>query len=482
MGHSSNAIKERFQWTFPIVFAPTDPRVLYVGSQHLWKTTTEGQSWERISPDLTRADPATLGPSGGPITLDQTGVETYATIFTIAPSPKDANVIWTGSDDGVVSVTRDGGRTWNRVTPPDLPEFARVSLVEASPHEAGSAFVAANRYQRDDRAPYFYRTQDYGKTWKKIVGGIAPGDFARAIREDPKRMGLLYAGTEHGFYVSFDAGSNWQSLRLNLPVTPVHDIAVTESDVVIATHGRSFYVLDDVAVLRQLTPDVVRSAGSPVRAAGRGPFGQPRRDRRLLPEGRSVEGHPRHPRRRRPADSVVRGRGRGEAGQDRSRATGGGRRAARTGAEGLGEGRDEPVRLGHATPGTRGDSEDDHVGGGNPGTEGGAGALPGASHRGRGAAVNSRGGLRDPSAPAAAERDGCRLPGAVPARRAGARPRHRSRRGGHPDSRAEGRPEGARRRSQGRRGGAGRGRPVGEAHRRSRARSTSIETRAARTR
>ncbi len=175
MGHSSNAIKERFQWTFPIVFAPTDPRVLYVGSQHLWKTTTEGQSWERISPDLTRADPATLGPSGGPITLDQTGVETYATVFTIAPSPKDANVIWTGSDDGVVSVTRDGGPTWSRVTPPDLPEFARVSLVDASPHEAGTAFVAANRYQRDDRAPYFYRTaglrEDLGEDRRRDRAG-----------------------------------------------------------------------------------------------------------------------------------------------------------------------------------------------------------------------------------------------------------------------------------------------------------------------
>jgi photosystem II stability/assembly factor-like uncharacterized protein len=256
MGHSSNAIRERFQWTFPIVFAPTDPRVLYVGSQHLWKSTNEGRSWERISPDLTRADPATLGPSGGPITLDQTGVETYATVFTIAPSPKDPRLIWTGSDDGVVSVTRDGGRTWARVTPPDLPEFARISLIDASPHDPGTAFVAANRYQREDRSPYLYRTTDYGSSWTKIVTGIAPGDFARAVREDPKRRGLLYAGTELGFYISFDAGANWQSLRLNLPVTPVHDIAVTANDVVIATHGRSFYVLDDVAMLRQLTPGV----------------------------------------------------------------------------------------------------------------------------------------------------------------------------------------------------------------------------------
>jgi photosystem II stability/assembly factor-like uncharacterized protein len=260
MGHSSSAIKERFQWTFPIVFAPTDPGVLYVGSQHLWKTTTGGQSWVRISPDLTRADPATMGPSGGPITLDQTGVETYATIFTIAPSPKDGSVIWTGSDDGVVSLTRDGGQTWSRVTPPDLPDFARISLIDASPHDAATAYLAANRYQRGDRSPYLFKTSDYGKTWTKIVAGVAPNDFARAIREDPARQGLLYAGTEHGFHVSFDAGSSWQALRLNLPVTPVHDIAVTANDVVIATHGRSFWVLDDVAVLRQLTPAVTQSA------------------------------------------------------------------------------------------------------------------------------------------------------------------------------------------------------------------------------
>ncbi len=260
MGHSSNAMKERFQWTFPIVFAPTDPRVLYAGSQHLWKTTTEGQSWERVSPDLTRADPSTLGPSGGPITLDQTGVETYATIFTIAPSPKDPSVIWTGSDDGVVSVTRDGGTSWMRATPPDLPDFARISLIDASPRSAATAYVAANRYQREDRAPYFYRTDDYGRTWTKIVNGIPAGEFARSIRQDPKRAGLLYAGTEHGVYVSFNNGADWQSLRLNLPVTPVHDIAVTDNDVILATHGRSFYVLDDVAVLRQLTPAVAQEA------------------------------------------------------------------------------------------------------------------------------------------------------------------------------------------------------------------------------
>ena len=256
MGYSAKDIAERFQWTFPIVFSPTDPRVLYVGSQHVWKTTNEGQNWERISPDLTRHDPATMGPSGGPITLDQTGVETYATVFTIAPSPHDGQTIWTGSDDGLIHLTRDGGRTWDNVTPKDLPEFSRVSLIEASPHEAGTAFMAANRYQRADRSPYVYRTDDYGRTWTKIVGGLPASDFARTIREDRRKAGLLYLGTEHGIYVSFDGGGAWQSLRLDLPVTPVHGIVSTEKDLVIGTHGRSFYILDNAAILRQFTPGI----------------------------------------------------------------------------------------------------------------------------------------------------------------------------------------------------------------------------------
>jgi len=256
MGYSSKDIAERFQWTYPIVFSPTDPRVLYVGSQHVWKTTNEGQSWERISPDLTRHDPSTMGPSGGPITLDQTGVETYATVFTIAPSPLESQLIWTGSDDGLIHVTRDGGKTWDDVTPKDLPGYARISLIEASPHKAGTAFVAANRYQRADRAPYVYRTDDYGRSWTKIVSGIPGGDFARAIREDPKQAGLLYLGTERGVYVSFNGGDSWQSIRLDLPVTPVHGIVVAGKDLVIGTHGRSFYVLDNAAILRQFTPAI----------------------------------------------------------------------------------------------------------------------------------------------------------------------------------------------------------------------------------
>ncbi|HSL20680.1 MAG TPA: hypothetical protein VK886_04030 [Vicinamibacterales bacterium] len=256
MGYASGAMTERFQWTYPIIVSPHDPNVLYATSQHVWRSTNEGQSWDKISGDLTRHDPSTMGESGGPITLDQTGVETYATVFTLAPSPRERDTIWAGSDDGLIHVTRDAGKNWQNVTPPDLPEFARVSLIEASPHKPATAYVAANRYQRADRAPYVFRTTDYGKTWSRIVSGLPPDDFARAIREDKVRPGLLFLGTEHGVYVSFDDGARWQSLRLNLPVTPVHDIAVKDNDIAIATHGRSFYILDNISVLRQLDAKV----------------------------------------------------------------------------------------------------------------------------------------------------------------------------------------------------------------------------------
>jgi photosystem II stability/assembly factor-like uncharacterized protein len=251
MGYASADIAERFQWTFPIVMAPTDPGIIYVGSQHVWKSTDQGQSWTKISPDLTRHDPKTMGASGGPITKDNTGVETYATVFSIAPSGRDANVIWAGSDDGYVQVTRNAGSSWKNVTPKSLGDFARISLIEASPFRAGTAYVAANRYQQDDFKPYVFRTDDYGETWTSITTGVGPNDFARAIREDVKRAKLLYLGTEHGIYVSFDDGANWQSLKQNLADTPVHDIAVEERDLVIATHGRGFYVMDNISPLRQ---------------------------------------------------------------------------------------------------------------------------------------------------------------------------------------------------------------------------------------
>ncbi len=254
-GESAGSVPERWNWTFPI--ASVDPGVVYAGSQHLWRTTNEGQSWDRISPDLTRADPGTLGDSGGPITKDQNGPEFFATIFTIAPSRVDKQTIFVGSDDGRVHVTRDGGTTWVNITPPDMPDFTTVSMIDASPHAAGTAYVAGKRYRLDDRAPYAWRTHDYGRTWTPVVTGIAPQDYVHAIREDTVRPGLLYAGTEHGVSVSFDAGDHWQRLSLNLPDTQVPDLVVEDQDLVIATHGRSFYVLDGIESLRQLSTRVV---------------------------------------------------------------------------------------------------------------------------------------------------------------------------------------------------------------------------------
>lgn len=251
-GEPASALPERWQWTFPIVFSPRNPHLLYTSSQHLWQTTDEGQSWQRISPDLTRADPSTLGLSGGPITHDMNGPEIYGTIFTIAPSPLDAQVIWTGSDDGIAHLTRDAGKSWTDVTPRGLPRLARISTIEASHRAPGTAYLAANNYLLDDRAPYIYRTSDWGKTWTRITNGIRSDDYAHVIREDSARAGLLYAGTEHGIYVSWDDGAHWRSLSLKLPDTQVSDIAVQHNDLVIATHGRSMYVLDDIAPIREM--------------------------------------------------------------------------------------------------------------------------------------------------------------------------------------------------------------------------------------
>jgi photosystem II stability/assembly factor-like uncharacterized protein len=259
-GEAAATLPDRWQWTFPIVFSPFDSNTLYTSSQFLYKTTNDGQSWQKISGDLTKHDPKTLGDSGGPITHDQNGPEIFGTIFAIAPSRKEPNTIWTGSDDGLVYITRDAGKTWTNITPPEIPNLARVSIIEASPTKAGTAYVAAKNYLQDDRAPYLYKTDDYGKTWKTIVNGIKKDDYVHAVREDTKRPGLLYAGTEHGIYISFDDGANWQSLSLNLPDTQVSDIVVQDHDLVIATHGRSFYVLDNISPLRQLTPEVAATS------------------------------------------------------------------------------------------------------------------------------------------------------------------------------------------------------------------------------
>jgi len=250
-GQSSGALVERIQWTFPIVFSPIDPRVLYTASQHVWKSTTQGNDWVRISGDLTRHDPKTMGDSGGPITHDMNSPEVYGTVFAIGPGKTDVNVIWAGSDDGLVHVTRDGGKTWVNVTPKDMPDFGRVSIIDASAFDAGTAYIAVKKPLLDDVAPYIFRTHDFGKTWTKIVTGIAPGHYAHAVREDPTRRGLLYAATQHGVYMSFNDGDLWQSLSLNLPDAPVVDLIVARDDLAIATHGRGFYILDNIGPLRQ---------------------------------------------------------------------------------------------------------------------------------------------------------------------------------------------------------------------------------------
>ncbi|HEV2106316.1 MAG TPA: glycosyl hydrolase, partial [Candidatus Eisenbacteria bacterium] len=252
MGWGAEGMKYRFQWTFPILFSPNDPHVLYAGANVLFRTRNEGQTWEAISPDLTRNDPTKLGPSGGPITKDNSAVEYYCTIFAVAESPKQKGVIWCGSDDGLVHVTRDDGRSWQDVTPKDLPAWSQINHIEASPHDPATAFVVAVRYKLDDLHSYAYVTHDYGRSWRRIVDGLPANAFLRAVREDPVRAGLLYGGTETGAVVSFDDGAHWQSLQLGLPTVPVTDLAVKEDDLAISTQGRGFWVLDDVTPLREL--------------------------------------------------------------------------------------------------------------------------------------------------------------------------------------------------------------------------------------
>jgi len=260
MGHPAEDLKYRFQWTFPIVVSKHNSNVVYAGSNVVHKTTNGGRSWTTISPDLTYHDPATLGNSGGPITKDQTSVEYYATVFVIEESPVTANTIWTGSDDGMVHVTRDGGKTWKNVTPSDMVKFSRVSSIDASKFGACIAYVAANRYQLDDDRPYLWKTEDCGAHWSRIDAGIASTEFTRVVREDPAKRGLLIAGTERGVWYSPDDGAHWQSLRLDLPIVPVHDLVFKNGDVVLATHGRGFYIMDDISSLEQMSDAVVASA------------------------------------------------------------------------------------------------------------------------------------------------------------------------------------------------------------------------------
>ena len=277
-GMGPGELKYRFGWTFPIRFSPHDPNVLYAAGNRVFRSTDEGQRWEAISPDLTRAAEDKLGPSGGPITRDTSGAEHYCTLYTFEESPHEPGVLWAGSDDGLVHLSRDGGRTWRDVTPPDLPEWTFIRTVEPSPHDPGTLYLAATRYKLDDPAPYLYRTTDYGESWRAIVGAggdsaIPADDFTRVIRADPGCPGVLYAGTETGLYVSLDDGATWRRWRSNFPVTPVYDLKVEGTDLVIATHGRSFWILDDLTPLHRAA------------AAGADRIGlyAPRRTWRLLP-------------------------------------------------------------------------------------------------------------------------------------------------------------------------------------------------------
>ncbi len=281
MGHGAADLKYRFQWNFPIFFSPNEPTTLYAAANVLFRTTDGGNSWKQISPDLTRNDKTKLGPSGGPITKDNTSVEYYCTIFAAAESPLEPGVLWTGSDDGLIHVSRNAGKDWKNVTPPDLPEWAQINSIEVHPTQKGGLYVAATRYKLDDFHPYLYRTLDYGQTWTRITNGIHRRHFTRVIRADHKLAGLLFAGTEEGMYVSFDDGANWKAFQGNLPSVPVTDLARKDNDLVVATQGRSFWIMDDLSVMHQWpaargkgvhlfqTPPTYRLPGGGSRRAGR---------------------------------------------------------------------------------------------------------------------------------------------------------------------------------------------------------------------
>ncbi|MFZ2053113.1 MAG: hypothetical protein WAU81_02840 [Candidatus Aminicenantales bacterium] len=286
MGAGADVLRYRYQWTAPIVVSRHDPNVLYHAAQVLFKTTNEGQSWDVISPDLTTNDKDKQQSSGGPITKDNTGVEYYCTIFSLAESFQDPDILWVGTDDGLVQLTRDGGKSWENITPRELPKWSLISMIELSTFDPATAYLAVDRHELDDFRPIIYKTEDFGLTWKPIVSGLPRNAFVRVVREDPKRKGLLYAGTETGVFVSFNDGAAWQSLQLNLPVVPIHDMIVKDDDLVVATHGRSFWILDDLTPLHQLDEKVAaagvylfkprdayrRRGGSfPVPNAGRNP-------------------------------------------------------------------------------------------------------------------------------------------------------------------------------------------------------------------
>lgn len=259
-GHGGEHLKYRFQWTAPIATSPHDPKVVYHAGNVLFRSRDGGQSWTALSGDLTRNDKSKQTWSGGPITGDNTGVEIYGTIFAVAEAPRERGVIWVGSDDGLVHVTRDDGRTWTNVTPRGLPEWATVSLIEPSPFDAGSAYLVVDAHRLDDLHPYLWKTSDYGRTWKSLSARLAPDVYLHAVREDPARRGQLYLGTEHGVMLSHDDGANWQRLDLGLPAVAVHDLVVKGDDLVLATHGRSLWIFDDLTPLREMKPEILDKA------------------------------------------------------------------------------------------------------------------------------------------------------------------------------------------------------------------------------
>ena len=251
MGAGADVLKYRFQWNFPIFFSPHNPKKLYTAGNHLFATENEGKSWDMISPDLTTNDKSKQGPSGGPITKDNTSVEYYCTIFAAAESALEKDLLWTGSDDGLIHVSKDGGKNWENVTPMEAGKQMMWNCIETDPFKKGTAYFVGTKYKMDDYAPYIFKTEDYGKTWKKITAGIDPMHFTRALRADHKRPGLLYAGTEFGMYISFDDGANWKKFQLNLPETPITDLTIKENDLIVATQGRAFWIIDDLGIIQQ---------------------------------------------------------------------------------------------------------------------------------------------------------------------------------------------------------------------------------------
>jgi photosystem II stability/assembly factor-like uncharacterized protein len=259
MGYGAEGMKYRFQWNFPIFFSPHNPKRLYAASNHLHVTENGGQSWETISPDLTINDSTKLGPSGGPITKDNTGVEYYCTIFAAIESPYEEKLLWTGSDDGLIHVSKDGGKTWKNVTPSGMPAWMMINSIDADPFVKGGAYVAGTRYKSGDYTPYLYKTKNYGESWELITNGIDPTHFTRVLRADPGRKGLLYCGTETGMYISFDDGTSWHSFQRNLPIVPITDLTIKNKNLIAATQGRSFWMIDDISPLHQLSDKIVNS-------------------------------------------------------------------------------------------------------------------------------------------------------------------------------------------------------------------------------